>query len=109
MKKTPGIRWIEVVIMLCLLGCGTGKTVAHEPIKEEAATPTIGERLTQDVVRGTLMSIDREHYSIVNNDGNTVRVHVDKSTKLDKVAEGDLVRAYVTEHLHVTTLQRVKN
>ena len=33
-------------------------------------------------------------------------MHVDKSTKLDKVVEGDKVKAYVTEEGHTTTLQR---
>ncbi|MDK2743457.1 MAG: hypothetical protein NDI90_11120 [Nitrospira sp. BO4] len=34
------------------------------------------------------------------------KVHVDKSTKLDTVKTGDVVKAYVTEQGHATTLQR---
>lgn len=47
-------------------------------------------------------------YQIRNTDGELVRVHVDKSTKLDKVVEGDMVKAYVTDKGHVTTLQRIE-
>ncbi len=50
--------------------------------------------------------MDGEYYVIENTDGEKVRVHVDKSTKLDKVVVGDKVKAYVTDQGHVTTLQR---
>lgn len=33
-------------------------------------------------------------------------IHVDKSTKSDSVRPGDLVKAYVTDQGHTTTLQR---
>jgi hypothetical protein len=33
-------------------------------------------------------------------------MHVDKNTKMDKVVEGNEVKAYVTEEGHTTTLQR---
>ena len=49
-----------------------------------------------------------EFYTIKDNDGMEHKVHVDKSSKLDTVAEGDKVKAYVTEKGHVTTLQRDK-
>ncbi len=65
-------------------------------MKEKEATPSIGERLTKDAVKGTLMKMDGEYYVIKNDDGEQVRVHVDKSTKLDKVVVGDKVKAYVT-------------
>ena len=49
-----------------------------------------------------------EFYTIKDNDGMEHKVHVDKSSKMDTVAEGDKVKAYVTEKGHVTTLQRDK-
>ena len=52
------------------------------------------------------MNIKGEYYSIKDNDGKVHRIHVDKSTKLDQVLLGDLVKAYVTDQGHVTTLQR---
>jgi hypothetical protein len=54
------------------------------------------------------MKIEGEYFSIKDNDGKLVRLHVDKSTKLDKVMEGDKVKAYTTDKGHVTTLQRVE-
>ena len=47
-----------------------------------------------------------EYYYIRDNDGVVQRIHVDKSTKLDKVMTGDMVKAYVTAQGHTTTLQR---
>jgi hypothetical protein len=34
-----------------------------------------------------------------------VRLHVDPTTKLDKVVQGDRVKAYITGDGHTTTLQ----
>ena len=95
-----------VMVVIATLGFGTGTVLAADPMKEKEATPSIGERLTKDAVKGTLMKIDGEYYVIKDNDGKQVRVHVDKSTKLDKVVEGDMVKAYVTDQGHATTLQR---
>lgn len=44
--------------------------------------------------------------SIKDHDGKKHIVHVDKSTKLDSVRPGDLVKAYVTDQGHTTTLRR---
>jgi hypothetical protein len=52
------------------------------------------------------MNIQGEYYSIKDNDGKEHKIHVDKSTKLDSVRPGDLVKAYVTDQGHTTTLQR---
>jgi hypothetical protein len=43
---------------------------------------------------------------IPNHRRETQAMHVDKSTKLDKVVVGDQVKAYVTDQGHVITLQR---
>ena len=79
---------------------------AADPMKDKEATPTMKERLTKDAVTGTLLKQDGEYYVIKDNDGKKHRLHVDKSTKLDKVVEGDMVKAYITDQGHVTTLQR---
>jgi hypothetical protein len=81
---------------------------AGDPVKDMEASPSLGERITKDAVTGTLMKIEGEYFSIKDNDGKLVRLHVDKSTKLDKVMEGDKVKAYTTDKGHVTTLQRVE-
>ena len=101
MNKCVGVLAISVAIT-----CGTGSALAADPMKDKEAKPTIGERLTKDAVTGTLMKIDGEQYVVRDNDGKLIRMHVDNSTKLDKVVEGDKVKAYVTEEGHTTTLQR---
>ena len=92
--------------ILVASGLGISPVLAADPMKDREASPTIKERLTKDAVTGTLLKQDGEYYTIKDNDGVQHRVHVDKSTKLDKVVEGDLVKAYVTDQGHVTTLQR---
>ena len=99
-------KFIAIVSLVAILCFSAGSIRAADPMKEKEATPSIGERLTKDAVKGTLMKMDGEYYVIKNDDGEQVRVHVDKSTKLDKVVVGDKVKAYVTDQGHVTTLQR---
>jgi hypothetical protein len=99
-------RYIGIVTIMVVLGFSASPILAADPMKEKEAKPSMGERLTKDAVKGTLMKIDGEYYVIKNTDGEQVRLHVDKSTKLDKVVEGDKVKAYVTDQGHVTTLQR---
>jgi hypothetical protein len=81
---------------------------AADPMSQKEATPDLKERLLKDAVKGTLMQINGEHYVIKDDDGKEVRVHVDTSTKLDKVVKGDRVKAYITEKGHATTLQRLE-
>lgn len=88
-----------------LLGFGIDVTSATDPMTEKEDTPTIKKRLTKDTIKGTLMNIDDEYYSIKDNDGKLHKIHVDKSTKVDRVVAGDMVKAYVTDQGHTTTLQ----
>jgi hypothetical protein len=94
------------MLVVGVLGSGAGVTYAGDVMAEKEASPTIKERLTKDAIKGTLMSIQGEYYSIKDNDGKQHSIHVDKSTKMDKVVVGDMVKAYVTEKGHTTTLQR---
>ncbi|MDK2745265.1 MAG: hypothetical protein NDI90_20385 [Nitrospira sp. BO4] len=94
------------MLVVGLLGSGIGVTYAADPMTEKEASPTIKERLTKDAIKGTLMKIEGEYYFIRDEDGINRKIHVDKSTKLDKVLPGDLVKAYVTDQGHTTTLQR---
>ena len=95
-----------VMLMVGLLGSGVGVTYAADPMAEKEASPTIKERLTKDTIKGTLMKIEGEYYVIKDTDGVQHKIHVDKSTKMDKVVTGDMVKAYVTDKGHTTTLQR---
>jgi hypothetical protein len=94
------------MLVVGLLGTGIGVTYAADTMAEKEASPTIKERLTKDTIKGTLMSVEGEYYSIKDDDGKVHKIHVDKSTKLDKVVAGDMVKAYVTDQGHTTTLQR---
>jgi len=94
------------MLMGGLLGSGVGVTYAADPMAEKEASPTIKERLTKDTIKGTLMKIEGEYYVIKDTDGVQHKIHVDKSTKMDKVVAGDMVKAYVTDKGHTTTLQR---
>lgn len=94
------------MLVVSLLGTGIGVTYAAAPMAEKEASPTIKERLTKDTIKGTLMKIEGEYYVIKDTDGVQHKIHVDKSTKLDKVMTGDMVKAYVTDQGHTTTLQR---
>jgi hypothetical protein len=79
---------------------------AADPMSDKEAKPTLGERFTKDTVKGTLMKMDGEYYWIKDTDGRETKIHVDTSTKLDKVVVGDKVKAYITDKGHTTTLQR---
>ncbi len=101
-------RLLGILVMFSAVSFSVGTVLAADPMKEKEASPTLGERITKDAIKGTLMKKSGEFYTIKDNDGMEHKVHVDKSTKLDTVAEGDKVKAYVTEKGHVTTLQRDK-
>ena len=90
------------------LGAGTGIARAADSMADKEAKPTLGERVTNETVKGTLMNMAGEYYSIKDSAGKEIKLHVDASTKLDKVMVGDKVKAYVADGGHITTLQRDK-
>jgi len=93
-----------VTIIAFIASAGIG--LAANPMTDKEASPTIKERVTKDTITGTLMRTEGEYYWIKDSDGKENKIHVDKSTKMDKVVVGDMVKAYVTEQGHTTTLQR---
>ncbi len=99
-------KFTIAMLTVGLLGSGLGMTYAADPMAEKEATPTMKERLTKDTIKGTLMNIEGAYYIIKDDNGSVHKIHVDKSTKLDKVVAGDMVKAYVTDKGHTTTLQR---
>ena len=107
MKRTYGCL-LAFVAMTTALGCSARSPTARDPMKYHEVSPTIWERLTERVVKGTLLKVQGERYLIEDHDGIQIKVHVDETTNLDKVVEGDMVRAYLTDRSHVTTLQRVQ-
>ena len=97
---------LSILITVLILGCGAGIVGAADPMSDKSAKPTMGERFTKDTIKGTLMKMEGEYYSIKDIDGKESKIHVDKSTRLDKVVVGDKVKAYITAQGHTTTLQR---
>lgn len=94
------------ILTVLILGFGAGIVGAANPMSDKEAKPTLGERFTKDTIKGTLMKMEGEYYSIKDIDGKESKIHVDKSTKLDKVVVGDKVKAYITDQGHTTTLLR---
>jgi hypothetical protein len=98
--------------ILCVVGAAllvsTGVSLGADPMSNQEASPTLKERITKDAIKGTLTKTEGEYYYIRDDDGKEVRVHVNASTKMDKVIRGDLVKAYITDQGHVTTLQRLE-
>ena len=94
------------ILTIVALGFGAGIVGAGNPMSAREAKPTLGERLTKDAVKGTLIRRDGEYYWIKDTDGKEIQLHVDMSTKLDKVIVGDQVKVYITDTGHTTTLQR---
>ena len=100
------MKLILSILTVVMFGFGAGIAGAADPMSDKEATPTLGERFTKDTIKGTLMKMEGEYYWIKDTDGKETRIHVDKSTKLDKVVVGDKVNAYITDWGHATTLQR---
>ena len=99
----------KLILAVCTVGAlGWGVEIvgAAESMLDNEAKPTIGERLSKDTVKGTLMKIDGESYWVKDMNGKEIKLHVDLSTKRDKVIVGDKVKAYVADNGHTTTLQR---
>ena len=101
-------RLIWSVCTVVALGWGVGIAGATDSMMDKEAKPTIGERLSKDTVSGTLMKIDGESYWVKDTNGHEIKLHVDLSTKRDKVMVGDQVKAYVADNGHTTTLQRIE-
>jgi hypothetical protein len=100
------VQSLGILIVMAALGLATGSALAADPPGGMREKEAQSERLTKEGLKGTLAKIDGEYYVIEDSDGQMHRLHVDKSTKLDKVAVGDKVKAFVTKEGHVTTLQR---
>jgi hypothetical protein len=100
--------FLSVAFVAATAIAGASGAFADDPMSHKEAKPDLKERLMKDAVKGTLMQMNGEHYVIKDDNGKEVRVHVDSSTKLDKVVKGDRVKAYITEKGHATTLQRLE-
>jgi hypothetical protein len=67
----------------------------------------MSERFSNDAITGRVNDVGAKYVSIKEHDGDSRRVRVDDNTKMDQVAVGDQVKAYVTEDGYASTIQRV--
>ncbi|BFU96846.1 MAG: exported protein of unknown function [Nitrospira sp.] len=90
-------------IILGLTATGCAKTGPEK----HTTVPTKGERVMQDAVTGQLSEMGSSHVSITQTGGHIRHLRVDSQTKMDQIAKGDYVKAFVTDDGYASTIQRV--
>ena len=64
---------------------------------------------SQAVIKGDLLKIDGEFYVVKDTAGKEIRLHVDKTSKLDGAFKaGDKVEAQATDKDHATSIKHVQ-
>ena len=104
MRNRAGIL---VAIAAMTLYAGTF-LIAADSIKDGDAQSPSGGPSSPSTVEGKVVKIEGEDYWIKVAAGQLMRIHVDRNTKADKVAEGDTIKASITDERHATRLQRRK-
>jgi hypothetical protein len=85
----------------------TAAGCAKNASERRAASPTMSERISKESLKGRVNELGKNYVSIRNDDGESRRVRVDDHTKMDQVAVGDQVKAYVSDDGYASTIQRV--
>jgi hypothetical protein len=85
----------------------TATSCAKNASERRAASPTMSERISKESVKGRVNEFGKNYVSIKNDDGESRRVRVDDHTKMDQVAVGDQVKAFVSDDGYASTIQRV--
>jgi Cu/Ag efflux protein CusF len=93
---------LAVGLTFSVTGC------AQNASERRAVSPTMSERFKHESVTGRVNDIGTRHVSIRDDAGETRRVRVDDQTKMDQVAVGDQVKAFVSDDGYASTIQRVK-
>lgn len=99
--------WIMLAVMAVLAATLSAGGCARNAVEKRSASPTMSERFKQGTITGKVHDIGSGHVSIRKSDGDTMRVRVDDRTKMDRVAVGDQVKAYVAEDGYASTIQRI--
>jgi Cu/Ag efflux protein CusF len=102
-----GVKLLHIALVTTVALSATALGCSQTASERRSASPTMGERIKQDSVTGRVHDIGAKYVSIKETDGVTTRVRVDDHTKMDRVAVGDQVKAYVSEDGYATTIQRV--
>lgn len=101
-----GVKLLHLALMATVALYAAALGCSQTAAERRAASPTLGERIKQDSVTGRIQDIGAKYVSIKESDGETTRVRVDDHTKMDRVAIGDHVKAYVSEDGYASTIQR---
>jgi Cu/Ag efflux protein CusF len=96
-----------LVLIAAVAMAGSVSGCAKNASERRAAAPTMSERISKESVTGRVNDIGSKYVSIRASDGESRRVRVDDHTKMDQVAVGDQVKAYVSEDGYASTIQRV--
>jgi Cu/Ag efflux protein CusF len=104
-----GAKLLHIILMFTVASSAAVLGCSKSAAERRAASPTLGERIKQDAVTGRVQDIGPKYVSIKDGDGETTRVRVDDHTKMDRVAVGDHVKAYVSEDGYASTIQRVSD
>jgi hypothetical protein len=94
---------LAAVIALQMTAVGCAKNASER----RAASPTMSERISKESVKGRVNELGKNYVSIRNDNGESRRVRVDDHTKMDQVAVGDQVKAFVSDDGYASTIQRV--
>jgi Cu/Ag efflux protein CusF len=104
-----GVKLLHIALVATVALSAAALGCSKSAAERRAASPTFGERVKQDSVTGRVHDIGAKYVSIKETDGVTTRVRVDDHTKMDRVAVGDQVKAYISEDGYATTIQRVSD
>jgi len=96
MKKLMGLLMFALVLSI-----GTAPMLYAADVTESP---------TPKMVNGDLLKIDGEFYVVKDTSGKDVRLHVDKTTKLDGAAfkAGDKVEVQATDKNHAVSIKHAQ-
>lgn len=99
--------WMMRLVVTALVGCTlTVAACSQSATERRAAKPNFSERLSRDAVTGDVKEVGKNYVSIRQDNGEVLKVRVNDNTKMDPVAEGDHVKAFVTDDGYASTIQR---
>lgn len=101
--QTSTTMMLAILMTFQMTAAGCAKNASER----RAASPTMSERISKESVKGRVNELGKNYVSIRNDDGESRRVRVDDHTKMDQVAVGDQVKAYVSDDGYASTIQRV--
>jgi hypothetical protein len=102
MKKLIGLFVIAMIlgVGMATLSCATADMAAPDSQAVKAAPDS-------QTVKGDLLKIEGEFYIVKDMTGKEIRLHVDKTSKLEGVVKaGDKIEAQVTEQGHALSITK---